>query len=75
MKVFPEEGHISNGWLVLRYPPERHECKGIQGCNPLGRFVGHPLRGRELIHRFLKEMRTDLKNSCDVQDYWDHELI
>jgi len=38
-------------------------------------IVGHSLRGRELIHSFLNEMRTDLKNSCNVQDYWDHELI
>ncbi|KAF8080167.1 hypothetical protein N665_0970s0003 [Sinapis alba] len=44
--------------------------------NRLRRFAGHYLSERELIRRFLKGMRIELKNSCNIRDYRDiHELI
>ena len=40
------------------------------------RFAGHYLSGHDLIRRFLKGMRVELRNSCNVRDYRDvHELI
>ncbi|XP_033138766.1 uncharacterized protein LOC117129307 [Brassica rapa] len=44
--------------------------------NRLRRFAGHYLSDHDLIRRFLKGMRVELRNSCNVQDYRDvHELI
>lgn len=44
--------------------------------NRLRRFAGHYLSDRELVRRFLKGMRIELRNSCSVRDYRDiHELI
>ncbi|XP_018474603.2 uncharacterized protein LOC108845897 [Raphanus sativus] len=42
----------------------------------LRRFAGHYLNDRELVRRFLKGMRIELRNSCNVRDYRNvHELI
>ena len=44
--------------------------------NRLRRFVGHYLSDHDLIRRFLKGMRVELRNSCNVRDYRDvHERI
>ncbi|KAF8110666.1 hypothetical protein N665_0080s0001 [Sinapis alba] len=44
--------------------------------NRLRRFAGHHMGRRELIQRFLKGMRIELKNSCNVREYQNiNELI
>ncbi|XP_013633111.1 PREDICTED: uncharacterized protein LOC106338755 [Brassica oleracea var. oleracea] len=44
--------------------------------NRLWRFAGHYLSDHDLVRRFLKGMRVELRNSCNVRDYRDvHELI
>ncbi|XP_056857903.1 uncharacterized protein LOC130507213 [Raphanus sativus] len=42
----------------------------------LRRFAGHYLSDRELVRQFLKGMRIELRNSCNVRDYRNiHEII
>lgn len=44
--------------------------------NRLRRFAGHYLGDREQVRQFLKRMKIELRNSCNVRDYQDvHELI
>lgn len=44
--------------------------------NRLMRFSGHYLSDRELVRRFLKGMKIELRNRCNLREYRDvHELI